>query len=135
MKFRNLQVKPAIVLKPSRRRPIVPGMESFLITLGYGLLALLGAAILVALLEHWRSPQGTQRALPPPAAAPRAAHVDIDLNAFDTAAASGDAAQRQATVDAALARMSRPSPVAADGQATWIETRPMVGMTAETEPR
>lgn len=109
-------------------------MESFLITLGYGFLALLGAAILVALLEYWRTPQRARRALPPPAA-PRAAHVDIDLAVLDGAAATGDAVERQATVDAALSRMVRPAPVAANGQATWIETRPMVGMTAETEPR
>lgn len=125
----------AIVLKPSRKRPIVSGMESFLITLGYGFLALLGAAILVALLEYWRSPQRVRRALPPPAAAPRAAHIDIDLAVFDGAAALGDAAERQAAVDAALSRMVRPGPVAANGQAAWIETRPMVGMTAEVEPR
>ncbi len=109
-------------------------MESFLLTLGYGFLALLGAAILVALLEHWRSPQRVRQTLPPPAA-PRAAHVDIDLAVLDGAAALGDAAERQAAVDVALSRMVRPGPVAASGQANWTETRPMVGMTAETEPR
>ena len=110
-------------------------MESFLITLGYGFLALLGAAIFVALLEYWRSPQRAGRALPPPAAAPRAAHVDIDLAVLDGAAALGDAVERRAAVDAALSRMVRPGLVAASGLANWIETRPMVGMTAETEPR
>ena len=110
-------------------------MESFLVTLGYGFLALLGAAVLVAALEHWLSPQRVRQNLPPPAAAPRAAHIDIDLAVLDGAAALGDAAERQAAVDAALSRMVRPGPVAANGQANWIETRPMVGMAAETEPR
>ena len=109
-------------------------MESFLITLGYGFLALLVAATLVALLEYLRSPQRARLA-PAPPVAPRAAHVDIDLAALDATQAAGDTAQRQATVDAALARMVRPAPVAADSQALWIETRPMVGMTAETESR
>ena len=109
-------------------------MESFLITLGYGFLALPVAAILVAVLEHLRGPQRARLA-PAPPVAPRAAHVDIDLAALDATQAAGDTAQRQATVDAALARMVRPAPVAADSQASWIETRPMVGMTAETESR
>ena len=109
-------------------------MESFLITLAYGSMALLGAAILVALLEHWRSSQRAHLA-PPPSVVPRAAHIDIDVSALDATQAAGDTAQRQATVDAALARMVRPATVAADSQASWIETRPMVGMTAETESR
>lgn len=110
-------------------------MESFFVTLGYGFLALLGAAILVALLEHLRNAQRAGRA-PAPLLAPRAAHVDIDLAALDIATAMpGDAAQRQTAVDKALAHMVRPGPLAADGQSTWIETRPMVGLTAETEPR
>ena len=109
-------------------------MESFLIALGYGSLALLGAAILVALLEHWRSSQRARLA-PPPAVVPRAAQVDVDVSMLDATPAAGDTAQRQATVNAALARMVRPASVAANSQAPWIETRPMVGMTAETESR
>ena len=110
------------------------GMESFLITLGYGFLALPVAAILVAVVEHLRSPQRACLA-PAPPVAPRAAHVDIDLAALDSTPAAGDTAQRQAIVDAALAHMVRPASAAADRQASWIETRPMVGMTAETESR
>ena len=109
-------------------------MESFLNTLGYGFLALLGAAILVAVLEHLRDARRARLAPPPPVPL-RAAHVDIDLTTLHATPAAGDTAQRQTTVDAALARMVRPASAAADRQAAWIETRPMVGMTAETESR
>ena len=111
-------------------------MESFLITVGYGFLALLATAIGVALLEHWRHPQkGSQS--PPPPVAQRAAHVDVDLSALDALPSGGDAVQRQATVNAAMARMAQPGAVATvhEPQPSWIETRPMVGMSPETEPR
>ena len=122
-------------------------MESFFITVGYGSVALLGTAIGVALLEHWRRPQ-RGRQVPPPPVAQRAAHVDVDLSALEVLAASattGDQARRQATVSAAMARMAEPaaavaasvtaSVAATEAQPPWIETRPMVGMAPETEPR
>ena len=111
-------------------------MESFLTTVGYGSLALLATAIGVALLEHWRHSQKGRQA-PPPPAAQRAAHVDVDLSALDALPSGGDAVQRQATVTAAMARMAQPGAVAAasEPQPNWIETRPMVGMSPETEPR
>ena len=124
---------PCPALKATPQRADSPGMESFLITLGYGFLALLGAAVVVALLEHLRNSQRARLA-PPPAVVPRAAHIDIDLMALD-AGTSGDVAERQTAVDAALAQMVRPGRVAAESQSAWIETRPMVGMTAETESR
>ena len=91
-------------------------MESFLITVGYGSLALLGTAIGVALLEHWRQPKRGQSVSLLP---------------------GGDAVQRQATVSAAMARMAQPNAVAAlqEPEPSWIETRPMVGIAPETEPR
>ena len=111
-------------------------MESFLITVGYGSLALLGTAIAVALLEHWRRPQRGRQA-PPPPLSQRAAHVDVDLSMLDALTPGGDAELRQVAVSAAMARMAQPGAVAAaqEPQASWIETRPMVGMSAETEPR
>ena len=114
-------------------------MESFLITIGYGSLALLATAIGVALLEHWRQPQKGRQA-PPPAVAQRAAHVDVDLSALDALPPGGDTVQRQATVSAAMARMVQPNSVAAvqeaqEVQPSWIETRPMVGTAPETQPR
>ena len=124
---------PCPALKATPQGADSPGMESFLITLGYGFLALLGVAVVVALLEHLRSLQRARTA-PPLPLAPRATHVDIDLTALD-AGTSGDVAQRQTAVDAALAQMVRPGRVAAESQSAWIETRPMVGMTAETESR
>ena len=124
---------PCPALKATPQGADSPAMESFLITLGYGFLALLGAAILVAVLEHLHN---TQRALlaPPPEVVARAAHVDIDLMALD-AATAGDVAERQTAVDTALAQMVRSGRLAAENQSAWIETRPMVGMTAETESR
>lgn len=111
-------------------------MESFLITVGYGSLALLGTAIGVALLEHWRHPKRGRQSLPLPLAQ-RAAHVDVDLTALDAVPLGGDALQRQATIHAAMVRMAQSEAVAAvqEPQPSWIETRPMVGMTPETEPR
>ena len=124
---------PCPALKATPQGADRPGMESFLNTLGYGFLALLGAAILVAVLEHLRNTQRARLA-PPPPLVPRAAHVDIDLMALD-AGTAGDVAKRQAAVDTALAQMVRPGRLAAESQSAWIETRPMVGMTAETESR
>ena len=111
-------------------------MESFLITVVYGSLALLGTAIGVALLEHWRHTQKGRQA-PPPPVAQRAAHVDVDLSGLDDLADGSDWVQRQVTVSAAMARMAQPGAVAAvqEPQPSWIETRPMVGMSPETEPR
>ena len=126
----------ARVLKPSCKGPIVSGMESFLITVGYGSLALLGTAVGVALLEHWRHPQRGRMTLPPPPLQ-RAAHVDVDLSTLGASAPGGDAEQRQATVTEAMTRMAQPGATAtvSDTQPNWIETRPMAGMSPETEAR
>ena len=113
-------------------------MESFLITVGYGSLALLGTAIGIALLEHWRQPKrGRSVSLLPPLPVKRTPHVDVDLSALDAPPPGGDAVQRQATVSAAMARMAQPDAVAAlqEPEPSWIETRPMVGIAPETEPR
>ena len=106
-------------------------MQSFLITLGYGLIALLAVSIGVAWWEHIRrthlSKQATLEAAP---AAPRAAHVDVDLDALPQLANAQDQIERRATVDAAMLRM-----VHSAGSSAWTETRPMVGpgVTRETE--
>ena len=125
-------VRPA-GLKPGRTLPIVPGMQSFLVTLGYGTLALLGVAVLVAWWEHWSR---AHRAMPfeetplPPSAPVR---VDVDLESLDPAPAT-EQQQRQQTVDATLARASRPLG-AAEAALAWTETRPMVGPGPAVEPR
>ena len=106
-------------------------MQSFLITLGYGVIALLAVAIGVAWWEHFRrthlTKQATFEAAP---AAPRAVHVDVDLDALPQLASAQDQVERRATVDAAMSRM-----VHSAGSSAWTETRPMVGpgVTRETE--
>lgn len=111
-----------------------PGMESFLITLGYGALALLGVAVAVALWEHMRRPSRTrapQAALPGPASAP--VRVDVDLDAL-TPLPDDDQLRRRSTVETAMVRMARPAAISTGAQA-WTETRPMVspGTQAESE--
>ena len=111
-------------LKPRRVLPIAHGMESFLITLGYGLAALLGVATTVATWEHWRS-QHRVKALPDPAPGPT--RVDVDLADLSEKRAGNDQEQRQTTVDATMARMTQVAP-GGTGAAPWIETRPMVAL-------
>lgn len=109
-------------------------MQSFLITLGYGVIALLVVAVLVAWWEHFRrthlakADQFLIQPLPQ-----RAAHVDVDLDALPQTTAAQDQAERKATVDAAMARMVRSG--SATGSSAWTETRPMVGpgVTRERE--
>ena len=101
-------------------------MENFFTTLGYGLLALLGVATVVAFWEQWRSRQvaGFLPTLAPSGVA--AVHrLDIDLSALEPLHSSSDRVERQATVDGAMQRMAR-APTSADDPAFWIETRPMV---------
>ena len=109
-------------------------MQSFLITLGYGVIALLAVSIGVAWWEHFRRTHLSKQApLEVAPAAPRAAHVDVDLDALPQLANAQDQAERRATVDAAMSRMVRGSGAA--GSSAWTETRPMVGpgVTRETE--
>ena len=108
-------------------------MQSFLVTLGYGTLALLGVAVLVAWWEHWsRSHRATPfEETPPPTPAP--VRVDVDLASLDSAPAT-EQQQRQQAVDATLARAARPLG-AAEVALAWTETRPMVGPGPAVEPK
>jgi hypothetical protein len=109
-------------------------MQSFLVTLGFGVIALLVVAVLVAWWEHFRRTQLSKtNDVVIPAPPQRAAHVDLDLDALPPAAAALDQAERKATVDAAMARMVRGAN--ATGSSAWTETRPMVGpgVTRERE--
>ena len=75
----------------------------------------------------------------------KAGQYDWALEVLAASATTGDQARRQATVSAAMARMAEPaaavaasvtaSVAATEAQPPWIETRPMVGMAPETEPR
>jgi hypothetical protein len=111
-------------------------MQSFLITLGFGVIALLVVAVLVAWWEHFRRTHlsKTDDAWIQ-APIQRAAHVDVNLDALPQATAAQDQAERKATVDAAMARMVRGAN--ATGSSAWTETRPMVGpgVTREREPQ
>ncbi len=103
-------------------------MQAIFVALGYGLLALVGVSVLVALLEYLRS---ERRPWPGAAArAGRAVSVDLDIDAL-AAAAPTEQQQRQVTVDQAMARMTQASAESdlrsAESAATaWIETRPTV---------
>lgn len=108
-------------------------MHSFLVTLGYGTVALLGVAVLVAWWEHWsrthRASPFAEALLPKPAPV----RVDVDLATLD-AAPSSDQQQRQQAVDATLARAARPLG-AAENALAWTETRPMIGPGPAVEPK
>ena len=106
-------------------------MESFLETLAYGSAAIFAVAVGVALWEHWRR-QGRAVDLSPQAPPPSVAQVDFDLTMLDARLAATDQGQRQATVDAAMARMTRPAALAPS--VLWIETRPMVAPGVNVEP-
>ena len=107
-------------------------MQSFLATLAYGSSALLALAVGVALWEHWQR-QARAADLPPSAPPPSLPQVDFDLSLLDARLAASDQMRRQATVEAAMERMTRPA--AAGPDLLWIETRPMVapGISAEPE--
>jgi hypothetical protein len=107
-------------------------MSTFLVTLGWGFLALLGAAVLVATWEHLRSKSNLRQPMPPPQAR-RAAHLDLNLDQL-LEPDSGDQAQRKATLGGALDRMAKPSAAVAHNPAqAWIETEPMVAESLQVE--
>lgn len=98
-------------------------------TLAWGFAALLLVACLVAAWEHGSAQRREVPAPPPPK---RAAHVDLDLDAFPE---GGDQAKRQATLGSAIERMSAATPPNT-AAAAWLETRPMVGPgVAAEEPQ
>jgi hypothetical protein len=92
-------------------------MHGFFTTLGWGLAALVFVSVLVALVEYLREVSRPPQPLPPPGPA-RAVHVDVDLAALP---APGDQDERQAALDATMAKAARPAP-----DTPWIETSPMV---------
>jgi hypothetical protein len=107
-------------------------MTTFLSTLGWGFLALLGAAILVAAWEHV-SAKSKSRELPPAPEPRRATHLDLNLDQLPEPVA-GDQAQRQATLGGALGRMTtRPVAAAYNPAQAWIETEPMVAESLQVE--
>ena len=110
-------------------------MQSFLTTLGYGLLALLAVSVLVAVVEHLHQ-QMRDKEPPPPKPPPRAANLnlDVDLDILDPAPAQTDQTRRQAAVGSALALLAR-GDTASSVQVPWTETKPMVsqGNPSESE--
>lgn len=113
----------------------MPAMQSFFLTLGYGLIALLAVSVLVAWWEHvHRSHLLKNQHLTTEPLPARACHVDVNLDALPLLAAAQDQAERKAMVDAAMARMVRSAGM--PGASSWTETRPMVGpgVTRESEP-
>ncbi len=111
-------------------------MEAFFSWVGAALGALFVVAVLVAWWEHLG--RNNRRPAAPHAAVPaRTVTVDVPLDAL-TAAPPGDAAERQAALDEALARMASANAGAAASAepAAWIETEPMVlHPAAEAEAR
>ena len=98
-------------------------MHDFLITLGYGVAALLAVAVLVAWWEHLADPRRMRApAPPPPPAAP--VRVDVDLDTLDQQP-PGDQSERTHAVNATLARIARAGATGTQLTA-WTETRPMV---------
>ena len=108
-------------------------MQSFLTTLGYGLLALLAVSVLVAVVENLHQ-QMRDKEPPPPKPPPRAANLDVDLDILDPAPAQTDQTRRQAAVGSALALLAR-GDTASSVQVPWTETKPMVsqGNPSESE--
>jgi len=108
-------------------------MQSFLTTLGYGLLALLAVSVLVAVVENLHQ-QMRDKEPPPPKPPPRAANLDVDLDSLDPAPAETDQTRRQAAVGSAMALLAR-GDTASSVQVPWTETRPMVtqGNPSESE--
>ncbi len=110
-------------------------MQSFLLTLGYGVIALLAVAVVVAWWEHVQRTQLAKNQHPVTALGPpRVAHVDVNLDDLPPDAAAREQAERKAVIDAAMARMARGA--GTPGASSWTETRPMVGpgVTREAEP-
>jgi hypothetical protein len=102
-------------------------MENFIITLGYGVAALLAVAVLVAAWEHWVATHGGSK---PPQELPSAAPPRVDVN-LDTLTAT-EQSDRAHTVNATLARLARASATGSLPSA-WTETRPMVAPGAIKE--
>ncbi len=94
-------------------------MTTLLVTLGWGLLALLALSVLVALWEFLRSTE--RRPWTGTPAASQAPALDVDLAQLGSA----DQRQREAVLDSALARLGSATGNATSLQA-WSETRPMV---------
>lgn len=110
-------------------------MQSFLITLGHGVITLLAMAVVVAGWEHVRRAQLAKNQHPvTELPLPRAVRIDVNLDTLPQEAAAQEQAERKAVVDAAMARMVRSA--GRPGTSPWIETRPMVGpgVTREAEP-
>jgi hypothetical protein len=101
-------------------------MEVFFTWLGTGLGTLFVVAVAVAWWEHLSR---TARPLPPPPESTHAVKIDVKLDTVagilgDAIAPPGDGAQRRATLDGAMGRMTKP---AADARRTsWPDTSPMV---------
>ena len=108
-------------------------MQSFFATLGYGTVALLAVAVLVAWWEHWSRAHRAAPFADAPAPPPAPVRVDVDLATLDLAPAT-EQQQRQQTVDATLARAARHLG-AAESALAWTETRPMVGPGPAVEPK
>ena len=109
-------------------------MQSFFLTLGYGVITLLAVSVVVAWWEHFRRSHLAENQRVPTEPLPvRASHVDVNLDELPQRAAAQDHAERKAVVDAAMARMVRSAGM--PGASSWTETRPMVGpgVTRESE--
>lgn len=111
-------------------------MEAFFGWVGAALGALFVAAVAVAWWEHLV--RTSRPPAPPEPVAPRAASVDVQLDALDAdqpapaaPPKASDAAERRATLNSAMSRMAR----AGQDDSAWTETSPMVLHTApETQP-
>jgi hypothetical protein len=96
-------------------------MESLLTWIGVASGALVVVAVAVAWWEHLA--RVARPEVPPQPALPRAATVDVSLDAL-AASPAGDTLTRRAALDGAIGRMA------------WTDTRPMVqpGSTPSPEP-
>lgn len=115
-------------------------METIFSWVGAALGALFVAAVAVAWWEHLVRSSRPPR--PPVPAVPRAVSVDVQLDALApaeppvapaalaAAPPAGDSAERRATLDGAMTRMSR----AAQDSNAWTETSPMVLHPPAGEP-